>query len=132
MSDQTLIVSELKRALRERGLTYADVASRLDLSLASVKRLFSTGDFSLARVDQICELAGTGLRELMERAHERTAPSNPLTLAQEQELVSDPKLLFITWLVVNRTTLEDIVRLYRFTEREALGYLIRLDRLKVI
>lgn len=132
MSDQAVIVSELKIALRERGLTYADVASKLGLSLASIKRLFSSGDFSLARVDQICELTGSGLRELLERAHDRAAPTNPLTLAQEQELVSDPKLLFITWLVVNRTTIEDIVRLYRFTEREALGYLIRLDRLKVI
>jgi AcrR family transcriptional regulator len=132
MSDQALIVSELKRALRERGLTYADVATKLGLSLASVKRLFSTGDFSLARVDQICELTGSRLRDLLERAEERAAPSNSLTLAQEQELVSDPKLLLITWLVVNRTGFEDIVRLYRFTEREALGYLIRLDRLKVI
>jgi len=132
MADQALIVSELKRALRDRGLTYADVAAKLGLSLASIKRLFSSGDFSLARVDQICELAGTSLRALLEGAHERAAPSNPLTLAQEQELVSDPKLLFITWLVVNRTTLEDIVRLYRFTEREALALLIRLDRLQVI
>src|SRR6185437_7263839 len=132
MSDQALIVAELKRALRERGLTYAAVASKLGLSVASIKRLFSTGDFSLARVDQICELMGTGLRELLEQAEERAAPSNPLTLAQEQELVSDPKLLFLTWLVVNRTSFEDIVRLYRFTDREALGYLIRLDRLKVI
>jgi AcrR family transcriptional regulator len=125
-------VSELKRALRERSLTYADVASKLGLSLASIKRLFSSGDFSLARIDQICELAATDLGELLERAHDRTAPSNPLTLAQEQELVSDPKLLFITWLVVSRATFEDIVRLYRFTQREALGYLIRLDRLKII
>lgn len=132
MSDQALIVAELKRALRERGLTYAAVAAKLGLSVASIKRLFSTGDFSLARVDQICDLMGTGLRELLEQAEERAAPSNPLTLAQEQELVSDPKLLFLTWLVVNRTAFEDIVRLYRFTDREALGYLIRLDRLKVI
>lgn len=132
MSDQALVVAELKRVLRERRLTYTDVAAKLGLSLASIKRLFSAGDFSLARVDQICDLAGTELRELLERAHERAAPSNPLTLAQEQELVSDPKLLFITWLVVNRTTFEDIVRLHRFTEREALGYLIRLDRLRVI
>jgi AcrR family transcriptional regulator len=132
MGDRVLIVSELKRALRERSLTYADVASKLGLSLASVKRLFSSGDFSLARIDEICDLMGTGFGELLARAHDRTAPSNPLSLAQEQELVSDPKLLFITWLVVNRTTLEDIVRLYRFTEREALGHLIRLDRLKII
>ncbi len=132
MADQQLIVTELKRSLRERGLTYADVASKLGLSLASVKRLFSTRDFSLDRVDQICELLGCGLREILDRAHERAAPSNPLTLAQERELVADPKLLFVTWLVVNRTSFDEIVRLYRFTERETLGYLLRLDRLRII
>lgn len=132
MADQGLIVSELKRALREHDLTYADVAQKLELSVASIKRLFSTGDFSLARVDLICELIGKPLRDILERAHERTAPSNPLSLAQERELVADPKLLFITWLVVNRTSFEDTVRLYRFTQREALAYLLRLDRLKII
>jgi uncharacterized membrane protein len=132
MADRSLIVGELKRALRESGHTYADVALRLELSVASVKRLFSTEDLSLQRVDEICELLGLGLREILERAADRAAPTNQLTLAQETELVSDPKLLFTTWLVMLRTPFEEIIQDYRFTEREALQYLIRLDRLKVI
>jgi len=132
MAQRTRIVNELKRALREGGHTYADVAKKLDLSLASVKRLFSTEDLSLLRVDQICELIGMDLQDILERAADRTAPSNQLTLAQESELVSDPKLLFMTWLVLIRTPFEEVVRDYHFTEREALRYLIKLDRLKVI
>lgn len=132
MSQRSEIVAELKRALREGGHTYADVARKLELSLASVKRLFSTEDLSLQRVDQICELVGLGLRDILERAGERTAPTNQLTLAQETELVSDPKLLFMTWLVMIRTPFEEMVQEYLFTEREALQYLIRLDRLRVI
>ena len=133
MADRTLIVAELKRALRERHLTYMDVAKRLEVSLPTVKRLFSTGDFSLERVDRICELIGLGLSEILEHAREHALPVNQLTFAQEQEIVADPRLLFVTWLVVvNRATLEDIVRDYRFTEREVLKHLIRLDRLKVI
>jgi AcrR family transcriptional regulator len=133
MADRTLIVAELKRALRERRLTYADVARRLEVSLPTVKRLFSTGDFSLERVDRICELIGLGLTEILQRAREHAVPVNQLTVAQEKDIVADPRLLFITWLVVvNRATLEDIVRDYRFTEREVLRYLIRLDRLKII
>jgi AcrR family transcriptional regulator len=132
MAQRSEIVAELKKALREGGHTYADVARKLGLSLASVKRLFSTEDLSLERVDQICELVGLGLREILERAAERTAPTNQLTLAQETELVSDPKLLFATWLVLIRTPFEEMVQDYLFTEREALQYLIRLDRLNVI
>ena len=132
MSDQARIVTELKQALREKGYTYAAVAAKLGLSLASVKRLFSRGDFSLQRVDQICELLDMGLWDILERAQERAAPTNPLTLTQEQEIVSDPKLFLVTWLVLNRNHLEEIVRSYRFTPAEVLRYLIRLDRLKVI
>jgi hypothetical protein len=132
MADKARIVTELKQALREKGHTYTAVAGKLGLSLASVKRLFSSGDFSLQRVDQVCELLEMSLWEILERAQQRAAPTNPLTLTQEQEIVSDPKLFLVTWLVVNRTQFEEIVRDYRFTQSELLRYLIRLDRLKVI
>jgi AcrR family transcriptional regulator len=132
MAERAQIVTELKQALRESGHTYSDVAKKLGLSVASVKRLFSTADFSLQRVDEICELIGLGLREILERAHDRTEPTDQLTLAQETEIVSDPKLLFMTWLVLIRTPFEEIIQAYLFTEREAQQYLIRLDRLKVL
>lgn len=131
MAEQSLIVAELKCALRERGLTYAAVAKKLALSVASVKRLFSGGDLSLRRVDQICELLETGLADILARARDRPAASQ-LTLAQEQEIISDPKLLLIAWLVINRTPFEEIVRSYRFTDREVLRLFIRLDQLRVI
>jgi hypothetical protein len=132
MAERALLVAELKRALREQGLTYARVARALDLSLATVKRRFARGDFSLERFERICELAGVGLRELLERAEEHSAPTRQLTLTQEREIVADARLFLVTWLVLNRMPFEEILRGYRFTERELLRYFIRLDRLKVI
>ena len=132
MAERILIVAELTRALRERGLTYAAVARQLAVSVATVKRLFASGDFSLERVERICELLGVSLRELLERAAERGAPSNPLTLAQERDIVADPKLFLVTWLVLNRMSVEEMLRLYRFSERDIVRCLIRLDRLRVI
>jgi transcriptional regulator with XRE-family HTH domain len=132
MPERAVMVAELKRALRERGLTYAAVARPLGLSLATVKRLFARGDFSLERFERICELAGLGLRELLARAEEHSAPTNQLTLTQEREIVADPRLFLVTWLVLNRSSFEEITRSYRFTERELLRYFIRLDRLKVL
>jgi hypothetical protein len=132
MAERHLIVAEIKRALRECQLTYTQVASKLKLSLASVKRLFATGDLSLERVESICELVGLTLKDILERAHQRGAPTRQLTPTQERELVADPELLFIGWLVLNRMPVEEIVREYRLTEGEVLRLLIRLDRLKVI
>ena len=132
MAQRTQIVAELKRALRGRGITYAHVAKHLGLSEASVKRLFAAGDFSLERLDLICELAGLEMSELVEQMREQASPVNQLTLAQEQEVVADSKLFLMTWLVLNRWQLDDIVRTYDFTQREALRYLIKLDRLRII
>jgi len=132
MAARALLVAELKRALRERGITYQAVARALSLSLATIKRRFARGDFSLERFEEICELAGVGLRELLERAEEHSAPTRQLTLIQEREIVADPRLFLVTWLVLNRTPFEEIARGYRFTERELLRCFIRLDRLRVI
>ena len=126
------IVQELKRVLNERELTYAQVARGLGLSVASVKRLFSTGAFSLRRIEEICQLAKLELAELAERARRRTTPTAKLSLAQEKEVVADPRLFLITWLVLNRTPFEHIVREYDLPERDVVRYLIRLDRLRII
>jgi len=132
MSQRMQVVVELKRVLRDKDLTYADVAKALSLSEASVKRLFSNADFTLERLDQICELAGVALSDVVERMHEHGTPANKLTVEQEREIVADPKLFLVTWLVLNRWQYDDMVKVYKLTEREALRYLLKLDRLKVI
>jgi hypothetical protein len=127
-----LLVDELKRLLRERRITYAMVARQLKVSLPTVKRMFSRGQFTLSRFEAICEMAGSSLAELAAGAGERAIPVRTLTLAQEKQIVSDPVLLLVTWLVLNRATVADIVRDYRLTEQEVVRQLIRLDRLRVI
>ena len=131
MSQHVLIVAEIKKTLREKNLTYADVAKKLKLSVPSIKRLFSGGDLSLARIDQICELLQSDLHEILQRSRERPA-TNQLTLAQEQQIVSDPALLLMAWLVINRATVAEIAHTYRFSEREVLRYFFKLDQMKVI
>jgi len=49
--DTGLLVETLKRVLKGRGITYAQVAERLRLSEASVKRMFSRRDFTLQRLE---------------------------------------------------------------------------------
>ena len=80
----------------------------------------------------ICDLVGISLREILERAEEHAIPASQLTLTQEREIIADPRLLFVTWLVLNRMPFDQITRDYRLTEAEVLDCFIRLDRLKVI
>ena len=73
------LVEALKRVLKERGLTYADVASALGISHASVRRTFAQQSFTLARIDEICEIAGIDFLALARMADEMR-PAMPAML----------------------------------------------------
>jgi DNA-binding Xre family transcriptional regulator len=55
MSQTNNLLLALKKQLRAQGKTYADVAQLLDLSEASVKRLFASQSFTLQRLEQLCD-----------------------------------------------------------------------------
>src|SRR4030095_3686674 len=100
------LVDALKRMLKGRDLTYADVATGLGLSEASVKRMFSRRDFTLQRLEDVCRIAGIEFVELVRAVAEEDTGASQLTIEQEQEIVSDPKLMLVALCAVNNWTLE--------------------------
>jgi len=132
MRRQDALIDELKRVLKEQGMSYADLATGLGLSVASVKRLFATGRFTLQRFEQACDLAGVAIADLVERIAARKAMITELTVEQEEEFLADPKLFLITYLMFNRWSVDEILRLYRLTPEEVDRLLERLDQLGVI
>jgi transcriptional regulator with XRE-family HTH domain len=126
------LVDLLKRHLKARGITYAQVATRLALSEASVKRMFSRQDFTLQRIEDICHIAGIDLADLARELTEELAKVTHLTVEQEQEIVSDTKLMLVALCAVGNWTLEQIVDTYDIPRVECIGYLARLDRQRII
>lgn len=131
MAQTAAIVSALKNALKEQGITYQQVAEALDLSEASVKRLFSERQFSLQRLDQICSLLGLEISDLVRRL-DQAQRIDALTAEQEQELVGDDRLLLVAICALNRWSLTQILETYQLSEVEAVGRLARLDRMGLI
>ena len=84
MSESTAIVQVLKRSLKTKGLTYKDIAKRVGLSEASVKRVFSAKTFTLQRLESVCAAIGMSMAELVRLASE-THDSAPGSLSLEQE-----------------------------------------------
>ncbi|CAM5199355.1 helix-turn-helix domain-containing protein [Alishewanella longhuensis] len=65
MMDQTgQLITALKRCLKARGISYRQLAEQLQLSEASVKRIFAQQSFTLSRLEQICNVLDTNLYEL--------------------------------------------------------------------
>ena len=126
------LVDALKRFLRAQDLTYRDLATRLKLSEAAVKRMFSKRAMSLERLEQICDVLDIGLAELSVEAARGRKVMAELSQAQEQALVDDPALLLAAFLTLNRWKQADVQEHFLFDDAQWTGLLVRLDRLGII
>ncbi|MFK7914352.1 MAG: helix-turn-helix domain-containing protein [Pseudomonadales bacterium] len=132
LAGTTALTNALKQMLKQAGITYVEAAKALELSEASVKRLFSEESFTLKRVETLCQLAGAELADLVRQSEENSARQEQLTPEQEQALAEDMDCLVVAICTLNRYRFEDILLEYDFTEAELQQQFTRLDRLGVI
>jgi transcriptional regulator with XRE-family HTH domain len=132
MKDARDLVDALKQVVRLRGLTYAELARRIGLSEASVKRLFSQRSFTLARLEQCCVALDVDFLELARLARGREGASAQMTMAQETALAGDAKLMGVFYLVLNGWTAAEIVARYQLTAVQCTHLLAQLDRLGLV
>jgi hypothetical protein len=126
------LIATVKRQLKAQGRNYRDVARFLELSEASVKRLFSSERLTLERLAKIGEFLGFTLAELLQTAASSVPELDTLTNAQEAQLVSDEKLLMVTVLALNHWSVGDMVSWYHISVAEVVKRLRILDRMGVI
>ena len=126
------LIDALKSCLRAQDMTYRDLAARLKLSEAAVKRMFSLRAMSLQRLEQICDVLDVGLAELTAEAARGRDVMATLSEAQEQALVSEPPLLLAMFLTLNRWRQRDVQAHFSFTDAQWTALLVRLDRLGII
>ena len=126
------LTEALKRCLRSRGMTYGELARRLRLSKASIKRVFSSRTFTLERVEAICSVLGLDFYELARLARSYDGDDERLNVEQERALAAEPKLLVLFLLLLNGWKRDKIVANYRFSRGECARLLEKLERLSLI
>jgi transcriptional regulator with XRE-family HTH domain len=127
------IVGSLKRLLKSRGMTYAELAKRIGLSEPSVKRIFSRSTLSLARLQQICHALDASIHEVARLAGEQTADATEtLTWDQEAALAEDPKLLACLYLLTNGHTARELGSELHADEKQLRRWFARLHALGLI
>lgn len=130
---QTLAIhAALKRLLKAKGRTYADAAGVLGLSEPSIKRLFSRGELSLERLERLCDWLGVDIAEVVSLSGDEQPRLTELTPAQERELLADPALLLVAYLVLNRWRLDEISNVYDISGPQLTLRLVKLERLGMI
>src|SRR5688500_18360011 len=118
MASTSALAERLKRALRARNITYATVAKRLRVSEASVKRMFSHKEFTLSRLDAICDVAGIEFADLALTLASQDAVVSQHTYQQEKEFVDNPKLMLVALCTLNHWSFEQIVSWYEMDAPE--------------
>ena len=128
----TVIVDAIKRRLKAQGITYLQLARRLRVSEPTVKRDLTRGDFSLKRLDAICEVLGVSVADLANDEPARDSRITRFTDEQERALTADLKLGLLTYLLVNRWTLDDIMAAVELGENDLVRMLLRLDEIGIV
>lgn len=132
MSETAAMVNGLKRILKMRRINYAHVAQALDLSEATVKRMFSKNEFSLQRFEQVCRLAEVTVAELAREVDNEKNYISQLTEEQERRVVGNTRLFIVAVCVLNHLTLEQIIAIYDLSEAECIQLLLELDRIRFL
>jgi hypothetical protein len=94
--------------------------------------MFSRGDFTRQRLEDVCRVAGIDFAQLAQEVTAETAGMAHLTVLQEEEIVSDPTLMLVALCAVGNWTFEEIVDTYDLSPAECIRYLTRLDRRRII
>ncbi len=132
MDESRQLVDALKRCLKMRGLTYRELAERINLSEASVKRIFAERSFTLRRLEQVCRALEISFAELVRMVERGNARATSLSLEQENALARDPALLSYFYLLLNGWTEQEIKRGYEFDEPQMQRLRARLVELELI
>lgn len=132
MQQTHALIEALKRLLKARCVTYAELARRIGVSEASVKRMFSLKQFTLQRMEQILVAIDSDFQQLalaVQAAQAAPTLITGLTYAQEKEIIEDTRLFIVAVSALNLLPLEQIIVIYDISEAQAVSCLLRLDKI---
>lgn len=127
------LIENLKLHLKAQGLRQRDIADRLGVGLATVKRWLAGEGLTTKRLEDLCDLAKIELFELVEMtARSHSGKAERFTPSQERALGRDPRLFFIFFSLLNGWPPEDCERELAISHQTMQGELQRLARLGLI
>jgi transcriptional regulator with XRE-family HTH domain len=134
MADSTTgaLLSALKRQLKSRAINYADIATLLGVSQATVKRYLTGHGLTVPTLERIAKIAGLDLLSLVQIAQEQPDQPPPLTSAQETVLRSDRDTFTVYFLLSHGFTPGQISNEFGVRPRRLESLLVRLEKVGVI
>lgn len=127
------VVETLKKVLKVKKITYKSLADDLGMSESGVKKLLTSKDISLTRVEQITRLIGLSLADLFQIADEAEVKNVRLSPKQENALFENNLLFRVYWfLAVEEKSLDAIKKSEKLTNDQLQRNLMKLENLDLI
>lgn len=123
------VLTELRRALKARGVRVGQLAEALGVAEPTVWRWLRGDGLTLDRLDQICAIVDLDLRDLLERGGDE---QDSFTLAQERILAADRGLALVFFAILNGAQRLDFENVFALPAARLDSHLERLKRLGLI
>ncbi len=131
-SEKAVLFAALKAVLKERKVTYKDLAERTGTSESSIKRLFSIEECSLSRLTDILGAVDIALMDLMEYASQRRIDVSAFTLETEAFFAESLDYFFIYRKLFHHRSVAEVMRRENLTRAQMTKYLRKLDELDIV
>ena len=126
------LMNILKSRAKALGITQADLARELDVSLVTVKRWFAGKGLRITTLKALCDLLHLSVSEVVSSVETEKASVFRYTLRQEEVLAQDPKALALFDLLIGGSTLGQLKAKYKLEDKKLETLLLKLDRIGLI
>lgn len=127
------LLRALKADLKRQGIRQTDIADRLDVGVATVRRWLSGQGLTMDRFEELCGLANVTFAELADESESATLDRQTrFTPSQERELARDQLLSFLFFSLLHGWAPEASRQDLQITSERLSQLLNRLVRLGLI
>ncbi|WP_374029554.1 helix-turn-helix domain-containing protein [Bdellovibrio bacteriovorus] len=129
--EHALYLSAIKKALKARNVSYAELAEDLNMTESGIKKMLNAKDISFRRILQICEVLQILPGQLFAFSEKAQISEVEFTERQQEALIKNRTLLAVYWrFAVEKHSLVEIEKLQRLSKadvKKMMEKLVALD-----
>ncbi len=131
-AEHDALLAALRRRLRTSGWTQAEIARKLGVGTATVKRWLHGKGLGLRTLSQLCAIANITLAELAEQSAVPDRSNDQLTLAQEKALTASAELSTVFFIIVSGWPVSEAEEGFGIEPGNIARHVEKLERLALI
>ncbi len=130
--EEAKIKNSLKALMKEQGVQYTDLAKKLRVSTATVKRRLNKGELSIADLSEIATCLGTSFYDLIELSKQNTQKAYLFSEEQEELFAKDLSYLLLFRSIVMGLNFSQLKTQLNLKENELRKRLRHLEDVELI